>query len=67
MRTTASRQEAGSIAGDEPLPLAVAPRMESRAAHMTGEAAALIFATVPSRLASPPTVHPCALVAQKIA
>jgi quinol monooxygenase YgiN len=36
-----------------------------RDAHMNGEAARQIFATVPPLLASPPIVHPAELIAQK--
>jgi len=38
---------------------------DSRDAHMTGEAAKLIFATVPPLLASEPAIHPADLVASK--
>lgn len=38
---------------------------DGRDAHMAGEAARLIFATVPAHLAEEPDVHPCDLVASK--
>ncbi len=37
----------------------------SREAHMNGEAAKLIFATVPALLDAPPMLHPANLVAHK--
>ncbi len=37
----------------------------ARDAHMQGEAAKLIFATVPPHLAGEPAIHPCYLVAFK--
>jgi len=36
-----------------------------RDAHMKGEAAKLIFATVPRLLEGPPVVHPADLIASK--
>lgn len=38
---------------------------ESRNAHMTGDAAKLIFATVPDLLAEQPSMHPSDLIAAK--
>lgn len=38
---------------------------ESRDAHMSGEAAKLIFATVPPLLMSDPAIHPADLIASK--
>ncbi len=38
---------------------------ESRNAHMSGEAAKLIFASVPPLLAEPPSIHPATIVARK--
>ncbi|MDE1175606.1 MAG: hypothetical protein PW789_03270 [Edaphobacter sp.] len=38
---------------------------ESRSAHMTGDAAKLIFATAPELLAEEPVMHPSDLIAAK--
>lgn len=38
---------------------------DARAAHMTGDAAKLIFATVPPLLAEEPTIHPSKLITNK--
>ncbi len=38
---------------------------ESRTAHLTGEAAKLIFATVPDLLATEPELHPSSVIAAK--
>lgn len=38
---------------------------DARNAHMTGEAAKQIFATVPPLLAAEPAIHPAALIARK--
>lgn len=40
---------------------------ESRDAHMSGQAAKLILASVPPLLAEPPSIHPATVVARKLA